>query len=308
MISVVIPAYNSAKTLPKCIASVLGQTYKGEVEIIVIDDASTDETPQFAADTRVRYYRNPCNKGVFFGRTEGIRQARGERIMFIDSDDWLPSNAIELLASHDADIVCGDYVYRLTRFNLPHHFNRYELRGHITKQQIRERYIRSAFGDHSLIPVSMCAKLFRTSLFKNISFPDCPLLWGEDRISLLYVLHYAEDMVCVPHIVYNYRGGGGTRRFNPQMLAQFSSWHRVITSSARDLGYDRHIAVANEELQSITDYFIRDGIMNSHPKEDIVALLVEHLGITTVEATARYEAQEQAIKKNWLKYFIKRII
>ena len=308
MISVVIPAYNSAKTLPKCIASVLGQTYKGELEIIVIDDASTDETSQVAADTRVRYYRNPCNKGVFFGRTEGIRQARGERIMFIDSDDWLPSNAIELLASHDADIVCGDYVYRLTRLNLPHHFNRYELGGHISKQQISDRYIRSAFGDHSLIPVSMCAKLFKTKLLKNISFPDYPVFWGEDRIFLLYVMHHAEDMVCVPHTVYNYRWGGGTRRFNPQMIAQFSSWHRVITSSARDLGYDRHIAVANEELESVTGYFIRDGIMNNHPKEDIVALLVEHLGITTVEATARYEAQEQAIKKNWLKYFIKRII
>ena len=308
MISVVIPAYNSAKTLPKCIASVLGQTYKGELEIIVIDDASTDETSQVAADTRVRYYRNPCNKGVFFGRTEGIRQARGERIMFIDSDDWLPSNAIELLASHDADIVCGDYVYRLTRLNLPHHFNRYELGGHITKQQIRERYIRSAFGDHSLIPVSMCAKLFKTKLLKNISFPDYPVFWGEDRIFLLYVMHHAESMVCVPNTVYNYRWGGGTRRFNPQMIAQFSSWHRAITTSARDLGYHRHIAVANEELESVTGYFIRDGIMNSHPKEDIVALLVEHLGITTVEATARYEAQEQAIKKNWLKYFIKRII
>ena len=308
MISVVIPAYNSAKTLPKCIASVLGQTYKGEVEIIVIDDASTDETSQVAADTRVRYYRNPCNKGVFFGRTEGIRQARGERIMFIDSDDWLPSNAIELLASLDADIVCGDYVYRLTRFNLPHHFNRYELGGHITKQQIRERYIRSAFGDHSLIPVSMCAKLFRTSLFKNISFPDCPLLWGEDRISLLYALHNAEDMVCVPHTVYNYRWGGGTRRFNPQMIAQFSSWHRAITSAARDLGYHSHIAVANEELRSVTDYFIRDGILNSHPKDDVIALLVEHLGITQDEASKRYSTQEQLIKKNWLKYFIKRII
>ena len=308
MISVVIPAYNSAKTLPKCIASVLGQTYKGEVEIIVIDDASTDETSQVAADTRVRYYRNPCNKGVFFGRTEGIRQARGERIMFIDSDDWLPSNAIELLASHDADIVCGDYVYRLTRFNLPHHFNRYELGGHISKQQIRERYIRSAFGDHSLIPVSMCAKLFRTSLFKNISFPDCPLLWGEDRISLLYVLHYAEDMVCVPHTVYNYRWGGGTRRFNPQMLAQFSSWHRVITSSARDLGYHCHIAVANEELESVTGYFIRDGILHNHSKDAIIALLVEHLGITQDEASALYSTQEQLTKKNWLKYFIKRII
>lgn len=308
MISVVIPAYNSAKTLPKCIASVLGQTYKGELEIIVIDDASTDETSQVAADTRVRYYRNPCNKGVFFGRTEGIRQARGERIMFIDSDDWLPSNAIELLASHDADIVCGDYVYRLTRLNLPHHFNRYELGGHISKQQISDRYIRSAFGDHSLIPVSMCAKLFKTKLLKNISFPDYPVFWGEDRIFLLYVMHHAESMVCVPNTVYNYRWGGGTRRFNPQMIAQFSSWHRAITTSARDLGYHRHIAVANEELESVTGYFIRDGIMNSHPKEDIVALLVEHLGITTVEATARYEAQEQAIKKNWLKYFIKRII
>ena len=228
--------------------------------------------------------------------------------MFIDSDDWLPSNAIELLASHDADIVCGDYVYRLTRFNLPHHFNRYELGGHISKQQISDRYIRSAFGDHSLIPVSMCAKLFKTKLLKNISFPDYPVFWGEDRIFLLYVMHHAESMVCVPNTVYNYRWGGGTRRFNPQMIAQFSAWHRAITTSARDLGYHRHIAVANEELESVTGYFIRDGIMNNHPKEDIVALLVEHLGITTVEATARYEAQEQAIKKNWLKYFIKRII
>lgn len=308
MISVVIPAYNSAKTLPKCIASVLGQTYKGEVEIIVIDDASTDETSQVAADTRVRYYRNPCNKGVFFGRTEGIRQARGERIMFIDSDDWLPADALELLASHDADIVCGDYVYRLTRFNLPHHFNRYELGGHISKQQISDKYIRSAFGDHTLIPVSMCAKLFKTSLLRAITFPDYPVFWGEDRIFLLHALHHAESMVCVPNTVYNYRWGGGTRRFNPQMIAQFSSWHRAITTSARDLGYHHHIAVANEELQSITDYFIRDGIMNSHPKEDIIALLVEHLGITSTEATARYEAQEQTIKKNWLKYFIKRII
>ena len=308
MISVIIPAYNSAKTLPKCIASVLGQTYKGEVEIIVIDDASTDETSQVAADTRVRYYRNPCNKGVFFGRTEGIRQARGERIMFIDSDDWLPSNAIELLASHDADIVCGDYVYRLTRFNLPHHFNRYELGGHISKQQISDRYIRSAFGDHSLIPVSMCAKLFKTKLLKNISFPDYPVFWGEDRIFLLYVMHHAEDMVCVPHTVYNYRWGGGTRRFNPQMLAQFSSWHRAITSAARDLGYHSHIAVANEELRSVTDYFIRDGILNSHPKDDVIALLVEHLGITQDEASALYSTQEQLIKKNRLKYFIKRII
>ncbi|MGN0207112.1 MAG: glycosyltransferase family 2 protein [Muribaculaceae bacterium] len=308
MISVVIPAYNSAKTLPKCIASVLGQTYKGEVEIIVIDDASTDETSQVAADTRVRYYRNPSNKGVFFGRLEGIRQARGERIMFIDSDDWLPADALELLAAHDADIVCGDYVYRLTRFNLPHHFNRYELGGQISKQQISDRYIRSAFGDHTLIPVSMCAKLFRTALLRTITFPDYPVFWGEDRIFLLHVLHHAESMACVPHTVYNYRWGGGTRRFNPQMIAQFASWHRAITSSARDLGYHRHIAVANEELQSVTDYFIRDGILNSHPKEDIIALLVEHLGITSIEATARYEAQEQAIKKNWLKYFIKRII
>lgn len=308
MISVVIPAYNSAKTLPKCIASVLGQTYKGEVEIIVIDDASTDETSQVAADTRVRYYRNPCNKGVFFGRLEGIRQARGERIMFIDSDDWLPADALELLASHDADIVCGDYVYRLTRFNLPHHFNRYELGGHISKQQISDKYIRSAFGDHTLFPVSMCAKLFRTALLRAITFPDYPVFWGEDRIFLLHALHHAESMVCVPNTVYNYRWGGGTRRFNPQMIAQFSSWHRAITTSARDLGYHHHIAVANEELQSITDYFIRDGIMNSHPKEDIIALLVEHLGITSTEATARYDAQEQTIKKNWLKYFIKRII
>ena len=83
-----------------------------------------------------------------------------------------------------------------------------------------------------------------------------------------------EDMVRVKQKVYNYRWGGGNRRIKKQMHAQLSSWHSVITSSARDLGYDRHIAVANEELESVTGYFIRDGILHNHPKDAIIALLV----------------------------------
>lgn len=94
MVSVVIPTYNRAHVLNRAIRSVLGQTYQ-HFEIIVVDDGSTDNTEQVVkaiADDRVRYIRHETNKGTAAAaRNTGIRQACGEFIGFVDSDDeWLP--------------------------------------------------------------------------------------------------------------------------------------------------------------------------------------------------------------------------
>lgn len=113
-VSVIIPAYNAEKYLKECLNSVLNQTYKN-VELIVINDGSTDRTK----DILEEYTSIHCNMrvihtengGVSAARNIGLEHATGEYIMFLDSDDLLVSNAIEILLSdlkdNDADIAGG---------------------------------------------------------------------------------------------------------------------------------------------------------------------------------------------------------
>jgi glycosyltransferase involved in cell wall biosynthesis len=96
LVSVVLPTYNRAHLLPRAINSVLNQTYKS-LELIIIDDGSTDKTDEVVGeykkkDTRIKYLKNTRNSGAPISRNRGIRAAKGKFIAFQDSDDeWLPS-------------------------------------------------------------------------------------------------------------------------------------------------------------------------------------------------------------------------
>jgi glycosyltransferase involved in cell wall biosynthesis len=92
-VSAVIATYNSSRFLPAAVDSVLGQTMR-DVEAIVVDDGSSDDTPQvmqrYRDDRRVRYYRQE-NRGPAAARNLGIRRARARLVAFLDADDiWLP--------------------------------------------------------------------------------------------------------------------------------------------------------------------------------------------------------------------------
>ncbi|MEW5733797.1 MAG: glycosyltransferase [Thermodesulfobacteriota bacterium] len=112
-VSVIIPAYNSARFLPGCLASVLSQDYPVH-EIIVSDDGSTDNIEDalapFLADPRVRLLSAP-NAGPSAARNRGIRAATGDAVAFLDADDlWLPgklSRQIPLLAPPRVGLVYG---------------------------------------------------------------------------------------------------------------------------------------------------------------------------------------------------------
>lgn len=115
MISVIIPVYNLIDFLPKCLDSLLAQTY-GELEILLIDDGSADGSAglcdEYAArDERVRV-RHQQNRGVSAARNAGMEMARGEYIGFVDGDDYLEPDMYERLLrnaeDYDADIsACG---------------------------------------------------------------------------------------------------------------------------------------------------------------------------------------------------------
>lgn len=99
--TIIIPAYNVESFLPDTLSSVLGQTYKN-IEVIVVDDASTDQTKKIAlqyttVDSRLQILAHPCNLGQFTARLTGAQHAKGQYLWFIDGDDSLDIRACEEL-------------------------------------------------------------------------------------------------------------------------------------------------------------------------------------------------------------------
>ncbi len=117
MISIIIPAYNAAKTLKRCVDSILTQTYN-DIEVIIVDDGSKDGTLSIArnyekVNDNVRVIEHGLNKGLFAARITGVKYALGQFIGFVDSDDYISVDYYRLLVNQSettgADIVIGDF-------------------------------------------------------------------------------------------------------------------------------------------------------------------------------------------------------
>ncbi len=113
-ISIIVPAYNAEKHISKCLNSLLSQTKK-ELEFIIINDGSTDQTEKIIksfSDKRLIYFKNK-NQGIGKTRNFGIEKATGQYIMFLDSDDYLVSTACEVLFTaaqkNSLDLVIADF-------------------------------------------------------------------------------------------------------------------------------------------------------------------------------------------------------
>lgn len=106
LVSVIMPSYNTAAFIAESIRSVLAQTYENW-ELIIVDDCSKDGADDviapFLSDSRVRYLKNDCNCGAAVTRNRAIREAKGEWIAFLDSDDvWMPEKLERQLAFMEA--------------------------------------------------------------------------------------------------------------------------------------------------------------------------------------------------------------
>ena len=115
-VSVVIPTYNREHVLPRALASVLSQDF-ADLEVVIIDDGSRDETPARVAgiaDPRVRYTRFDKNRGIGAARSAGVEASRGDLVAFLDSDDrWKPGKLKEVVRFFDqhpeVDFAFSDY-------------------------------------------------------------------------------------------------------------------------------------------------------------------------------------------------------
>lgn len=256
-IAIVVPVYNPGKyKLTQCIRSILAQTYRA-FTLVLVDDGSTDDSGQvcdyFAQkDSRVKVIHQ-ANQGSLAARQTGVfsnEAQSAEYICFCDSDDSMLKDALEKLAAAaeqaQADCVCGNMrrIYRgitLPNRFVPPCFSISAPKVYSNQAILSELYI-SCFGI-SNYPVSLFAKLYRKELITQ-AFDFAPLVkfMGEDLSLTLRLLPETQKLVIIPDIVYNYRIGGGTSKFMPDMLNDFLSLYHFKQEMAQ-----RHPMPQNSE-------------------------------------------------------------
>ena len=183
-ISVIIPAYNAENTILDAVKSIQSQSYKAQYEIIVVDDGSTDRT----LDVITKYSKqhtslkikiiSQSNSGVSAARKTGIRNASGDWIAFLDSDDeWLPEkierqmNCVEQIGN--IDFIGGEKVGHQTRIL-------WKKKKGLSKIILKEQFI-------SWYPPTPTF-LFRKDIIKSVGYMDETLRYGEDDEFLLRIL------------------------------------------------------------------------------------------------------------------------
>lgn len=205
MISIIIPIYNVERYLSQCLESVINQTYK-ELEIICINDGSPDNSLKILEkfqkkDNRIKLITQK-NQGLAGARNTGINNATGEFIFFLDSDDWLPLNAIELLynkqKNEDADIVIGGRNTITLKKE-----NKFFPKSYEKNLKFKE-YIMRSFKDKSFRAVAW-GKLYKKDIIKKYRLYFPKGLLYEDLLFLMRYLYYSKKITVLSECVYNYR-------------------------------------------------------------------------------------------------------
>lgn len=231
LISVIIPAYNVAPSIRQAIESVLSQTYH-HLEVIVIDDGSTDETVTvleevLTGDSRCTLIKQE-NQGAGSARNAGLNRAKGDYILFVDADDCLPPTAISDLYERAvqtqalATVGAIVYVYRKGKQT----YRPVPETVWTTEQMIAEMYSQHV---EFVIPGG---KLFHRSLFEDLRFPQGKRF--EDAFLLPKLYARAEKIALVAKQVYFYyqqrEGNSITSTVNMQYLDRLDALKEVYMS------------------------------------------------------------------------------
>jgi glycosyltransferase involved in cell wall biosynthesis len=234
LISVIVPVYNGEKYVAQCIENLLYQTHKN-LEIIVVDDGSTDHSAEIAKQYPVKIIRQ-ANRGLSASRNVGISAAGGEFIHFMDVDDLINlefyEKMVQAIVETGADMACCGFVFE----RYPHQ-----------SQYIKYRMLVSKLEDKLLMTnvsnYGACwCYLFKSSFLKNksICFEEGRLV--EDRFFSTQAVFYANKIVSVPDAVYFYKN-----RVNSIMttknLSLISKRHRDRQHAKE---FQHHFAVQNQ--------------------------------------------------------------
>ena len=215
LISIVIPVFNDAEYLPRALESCIQQTH-GDIEIIVVDDASTDKTPKIVAryakkDKRIKSIHHDENKKTLQAIKTGVLAARGEYIMVVSGDDAFDTNAVEICErvirkNQDVDIL---------------HFGRrvIDIEGIVSQEltpaptmrqgeEILDTIFNFVNGSQGSFSNKCWNRRLLEGVFNQVE-PSKPLVLGEDQVVVFLAALRAKKYIAIPDIIHNYYFGIG---------------------------------------------------------------------------------------------------
>lgn len=258
-ISVIIPVYNVEKYLPRCIESVLNQTFT-DFEVICVNDASPDNCAiileRYASlDKRVQVIKQPINQGLSVARNTGVSKATGEYICFVDSDDVLHNQCLEvvykLAKKHSADLV----NFRLESMEFESSIEKELLcrRIDINSLDLKVSDKPIFLGTHRekyKIDFNACGKLYKRKILEDISF--IPKIHFEDFPHTFAVLSKGPKTVVINEVLYIYTVNNDSifhQKNNPQQIRDYHRGIVFIYEIFKQPGLE-------EELKFLTKNFI----------------------------------------------------
>lgn len=208
MVSVIVPVYRVEKYLDRCVLSLLSQSYDN-LEVILVDDGSPDQCPKMCddfalKDPRIKVIHKP-NGGVSSARNAGLENANGEYICFVDSDDYVPTEGIQLLVSAMQDTGC-QYLAGMCGIDHKKHVKK-----SITQNQIIDvksdptELLKYIIQPGSYSPY---AKIYQSSIIKTHSLRyNEELKCAEDTLFIRQYLSYCNYIGLIAQVVYIYNTG-----------------------------------------------------------------------------------------------------
>ena len=316
-VSVLIPLYNQERYIDACLDSICNQSYKN-LEIVIVNDGSTDRSPLMAKEWAARDSRikivDKQNEGLTFARRDGFREATGDYIAFVDSDDMLTPKAIEVLVHHmldkDVDLVLGGIVRKLG-------FLKKKIRNHgifpvnqvVTQPELFDKYYVGFFGK-SCFTVSMWGRLFKKSIIDKALketelFSSEIRFMGEDEHFNVMIFPYLNSMYMTDENVYYYRYGGTADKYNrffPELLSfstkrlglldkynysegyqyLFAEYVAIFYQQAKQLSLFENLEAYSENTEcsnSVIEFGILIDFSDWHPQNAASPILLTELGI-----------------------------
>lgn len=232
LVSIIIPVYKVQKYLPKCLESLILQTYKN-IEIIVVDDGSTDNSlsicEQYAAkDSRI-HISTQKNSGVTVARLNGFLHSHGELIMFVDADDFVSLNIIEHMLEvqkkYQVDMVsCQYYDVKNERVRTalvrpaPGYYDKNKI-----QQFLGENFLYDKRTGMAGMSGFLWSRLFKRSFVYDALKVGEGLIHSEDQIGIFKVLYSINSMYVMQEPLYYYvtREGQATSKYNAAYWTNF---------------------------------------------------------------------------------------
>lgn len=257
--SVIIPTYNRAHVLPRAIKSVLNQTFR-DLELIVVDDGSTDETENVVRgfqenDERIRYIRHEINRGGNAARNSGLQNARGRYIAFLDSDDeWFPEmlekqrHAFETTECSNPGLVYGGVV--VFQNGGIRKTTRPKSRGRVLKPLLQYCFLESGSNNLILREVfDACGRFDESDALRKGGNQEYEM-WI--RIAQRYDFDFYDGFLSIQHLQDD--GITSFKERHPHHAAK--SLRHMIDKHRKD--YERHPAALSAKLRLLAKWLFLD--------------------------------------------------